>query len=336
MAKKVNKKYQAAVIGCGRIGAGNRSFGRAVRPSSHAEAYDLNSRTNLAALVEIDRDKLALAGKNYPRAKLYGDIGRMMKEVSPDLVSLATPTDCHFANIVEIVKYGRPVILCEKPLAYNLEQAAKIVKLCKNKRVPLFVNHTRHFDPLNIKWAEKIKAGVIGRVFGGSAYYQNGLMNNGTHMVDLLAMILGSPASVTAKHNQATSSFPGDLNADGLLYFKNGAVVSLHSLSRNYGVFDLELFGEAGTVIIRSLGSSRVEYRKKIKNKIFKGYFDLSAPKHEGKLYSALAGPVAYLTAYLDGKAKALSTGDDGLMALKILSALRKSAKQNGKEIILK
>src|SRR5574340_490625 len=116
MAKKINKKYKAAVIGCGRIGAGNRSFGRAVRPSSHAEAYELNSRTNLAALVEIDRDKLALAGKNYPRAKLYGDIGRMMKEVSPDLVSLATPTDCHFANIVEIIKYGRPVILCEKPL----------------------------------------------------------------------------------------------------------------------------------------------------------------------------------------------------------------------------
>jgi predicted dehydrogenase len=330
----MDKRFSAALVGCGRIGVGD-NFHRVVRPCSLAEALERNRRIELAALVDTDNSRLALAGKNYPCAELFSSIGEMMKKISPEIVVLATPTDQHCPNLLEILKFGSPVILCEKPIAPDSVTALQMIRASKKRKSPLFVHHQRHFDSLNRKWADLVKSGIIGKVYQGSAYYSNGLMNNGTHLLNLLMMFLGDVAWVIGSFNKETLDDSVDSNVDGLIFFKSGALLSLHSLSKNYGVFDFEIFGEKGSLIVRSFGASRIEFRKKINNKIYRGYFDLSRPKREGKIRSALVGTIQYLVSYLESRVPAISTGEDGLVVLRVLEALKKSASSNGKKLFL-
>jgi predicted dehydrogenase len=207
-----------------------------------------------------------------------------------------------------------------------------MIELCKKEKVLLFVNHQRHFDPILLKWSRKIRNGLLGDIFQVNAYYYNGLFNAATHLIDLLYLFLGTPKSVIAKYNKKTSSNKLDLNVDGLIYFENDVTVSLQSLNKNYGCFGFSIFGDRGWLNITNLGFE-VQLRKKVRNRYFKGYYELSEKViKEGKPRSMIASSVSTVIQTLDKKIKPLGTGEDGLKVLKLLLALRKSSNNKGKE----
>lgn len=327
------KKYKAAVIGCGNIGAEEGNYNKAVQPGTHAGTYALIKRTKLAALVDVDAVRLEKIKKYFPGVPQYTNVKKMYKEIKPDIVSIATPIAHHYAGVMLAAKHKCKIILCEKPISDNIAKAKKMIAACKKSGSKLFVNHIRHFDPLLLKWARRIRDGYIGDVYQGNTFYYNSFYDNGTHLVDVLRMFLGEPAWVLAKYNKKTSSNPKDLNIDGMIGFKNGAIVSLQTLSKNYGFFEFRIFGEKGMVNIRNL-CFEVEYRKKRNNKNYKGFFELDKRiKREGKNRSFIKSVIEYIVLFADGKKEAISTGEDGLAVLKILIAIKKSADLNGKEI---
>jgi predicted dehydrogenase len=290
----------------------------------------------LAALVDPDVANREKAAKLFPEAKTYTDIASMMSEVRPDIVSIATPTDKHREHIIEVIGNGGcQAIFCEKPVAANISESEEVVALCKKSGVKLFIGHQRHFDPLLNKWAKKVREGCIGDPLGGNVTYYNGLYNNGTHWIDLLQMFLGAPVWVIGCNNSKTTAKADKKNIDGLIGFKNGAIVSLQSLSENYGHSEFMLWGEAGMIHIGKLGFE-VELRNKIPNRDFKGVFELQSPgEKEGEIRSMLLPAVEHICLCLDGQAEAVSTGDDGLADLQILKELENSADQGSKKIIL-
>lgn len=329
MAKK---KFKAAVIGCGNIGAGIGNYNKAIQPGTHVGAYRANVKTELSALVENDKTKLAGLSKNFPCVKIFSDAEAMLKEIKPDIVSIATPTALHYGNVILAAKYKCPAVLCEKPISYSLNEAQKMITACKKSGSLLFVNHQRRFDLLLNRWSEKINSGFLGKIYQGNAYYYNGLFNNGTHLVDLLSMFLGDPSWMSVDYNQATSDFPNDKNADGIINF-NGVNVSLQSLSKNYGYFGFNLFGEKGMLAVTNLGYE-VQYRKKVNNKYFKNYFELSEKiEKEGESRSFMNAVINNIVSCLEGKALPISSGEDGLKILKILLNLKSSADQKGRKI---
>jgi len=329
----MKKKYNALVIGCGNIGATVGNYNKAVQPATHAGAFQKNPKTNLVALVDKDKKKLATAGKNFPKAKLYTDIDKALKENKIDIVSIATPSHMHYNHVLKVAKYAVPAILSEKPIAYKIKEAEEMIRICKKYNSQLFINHMRHFDPILNKWAKKVKKNLLGQIFQGNIYYYNGLFNNGTHWLDLMRLFLGDPISVIGRYNRNTSTNPKDMNVDGTIIFKNDAKISLQTLSKNYGYFCLKIFGEKGMIDITNLGFE-VQYRKKINNKNFKGFFELSEDiVKEGSTRSLMISSINHVVSCLDGKTKPISTGVDGLAVLKILKALEKSAKSGGKEV---
>lgn len=333
MTKKT--KFKAVVVGCSGIGAAAVIYNKAVSPGTHAESYEKNKEVDLIALVDINKKKLEQVGKRFPKARLYSSIGAMMAEEKPDIVSIATPTKIHCKNVLEVAKYKVSVILCEKPISYSVAEAQKMISACKKNKVQLFINHQRHFDGAIRRWSSKVNKGLLGQVYQGNAYYYNGLFSAGTHLIDLMGMFLGNPISVIGRYNKTTSNLAGDPDIDGLLFFKNDLKVSLQSVSKNYGLFSLRMYGEHGMLNITNLGF-KIEHRKKIEDKNFKGFFKLSNKIFsEGKPRSLIAEVVKYIILFLDKKIEPISTGEDGLDVLKILLALKKSADAGGKEIKL-
>jgi len=331
----MKKKYNALVIGCGNIGAAIGNYNKAVQPATHAGAFQANPKTNLVSLVEKDKKRLNEAGKYFPKAKLYTDIDKALKENKVDIVSIATPSHMHYKHVLKVAKYRVPAILSEKPIAYKVKEAEEMIRVCKKNNSQLFINHMRHFDPILNKWAKKVRNNLLGQIFQGNIYYYNGLFNNGTHWLDVMRLFLGNPISVIGKYNRNTSTNPRDMNVDGTIIFKNDIKISLQTLNKNYGYFCLKIFGEKGMIDITNLGYE-VHYRKKINNKNFKGFFELSEDiVKEGSTRSLMISAINHVVNFLDKKTKPISTGEDGLAILKILIALGKSAKAGGKEIKL-
>ncbi len=326
-------KFKAAVVGCGKIGAEIDNYYKAVQPATHAGAYHFHKDIKLVALVDKDKKKLTLAGRYFPEAKLYLDVKRMLKENRPDIVSIATPTKYHRENVLEVAQFRCPAILCEKPIAYSINEAKSMINACKRNGSQLFINYQRRFDSLLNKWSERVKDGILGQIYQGNAYYCNGLFNNGSHLINLLQMFLGEPISVIGRYNKATSSLPGDPNVDGLIIFPNSLIVSIHSLSKNYDYFDLRILGEKGMLEISDL-SFQIQYTKKIISKKYKGYFELSKKTfREGKPRSMMLQVVNHIVAFLKHRVESISQGEDGLATLKVLLALRQSAETHNQEI---
>ena len=296
---------RAAVIGCGKIGAEELLYPKALRPATHAALFSEQKRITVLALVDSSKSQLEKAKRLFPRAFLFRSVQRMMKEIQPDIVSVAVPTPMHEKIIGEVVFYHPLAVICEKPLALQMKAAERIVDLCRKRRIMLFVNHTRRFDPELLKVRREIKK--IGPIVQGTAYYTRGLFNNGTHLVDLLRFCLGEVESVFGLRNRRTEHWKdlkNDLNIDGMLLFKSGSRVALQSFDANdYSIFDIVLYGRKGSIPLT----------KRVKG--------------------SMKGLGIHVIDCLDGKAKPMSTGEDGLEALEILFALKKSAELQGRAV---
>lgn len=330
------KQYRAAVIGCGRIGVEEGRYRKEVQPATHAGAYQqARPRIKLAGLADINAERLKVAARYFPGVPLFRSANDLLKEIRPDIVSIASHPDSH-CQLVELAAHLKiKAIVCEKPIAETVKQAEKMIRLCQKSGSLLLINHTRRFDPLLGRIRKEMQAGRAGHILQGTCYYYNGLFNNGTHLVDLLRFFLGDIDWLMAKENKKTKkpSLQNDLNVDGMIHFSNGALVVLQSLPADYGFSEFYFYGDQGAFFLKNLGY-RAEYRRLIKNKYYEGYYQLEQkPEVRGRPRSLMRAMVNHVVACLDGKEKPVSRGEDGLAALKILFALRESAQNNGRLI---
>ncbi len=325
------KKFKAAVIGCGRIGAEERKCDPRIKPITHASVWSGNPNTELVALVDIDEKKLRGASRHFSAARLYLDAREMFAQEKPDIVSVATPSNLHRPFVIMAAEAGVKAILCEKPIALSIAAAEEMIKICRERKVLLFVNHQRHFDPILAKWAARVRKGLLGDLLQGQADYYNGLMNSGTHLIDLIISFVGIlPETVSARWNDRTTKDPEDRNADGFLKFPGGLMIAFQSVTPNYGLFGLRLIGDQGALEVTHIGFT-VEYRKKIKNQVFDGFFQLSDKLiREGKLRSLYRAVGTHVVSCLKGKIKPRGTGVDALRVLKILMSIKQSADRRG------
>ncbi|MBU0660584.1 Gfo/Idh/MocA family oxidoreductase [Patescibacteria group bacterium] len=320
------QKITAAVIGGGNIGAGVANYSKSVRPGSHADAYRLHEDVDLVGIVEINEDRREYLQKEYEHVDIFESIEELFKHHQPEIVSIATPSQYHAEHLFQIVPYKPKVILCEKPLAYSIEDGEKMVQLCKEKGIQLFVNHQRHFDPLLQEWAGKVKNGLLGELYQGHAYYYNGFFNNGTHLIDIMRVFCGEVKSVSARYNEKTSSNPDDKNIDADLLFENGLRLSMHSLSKNYGHFGFTIFGEKGMISMSNLGFE-VQYREKINSEHFPGFFELNKEiERDGEPRSMISSSIDHVISYIKDGIAPYGTGEDALAVLKILEESKLSA----------
>jgi len=332
----MKKKYKVAIIGSGKIAIEVDNYSKITQPATHAGAFQLHPRTEIVGFSDIYKKRLYKTQKHFPGVPVYLSTELMLKETKPDIVSIATYPDSHLELIKLAVKYKAKGIVCEKPMADTEKDAKEMIKVCKKNKTLLLINHMRRFDPLIREWQAKIKKGVIGDVVQSTCYYYNGLLNNGTHTIDLLRFFLGKIDWVSGVINKKTTVSEKDQNIDAIIGLKSGARVFLQTLPKNYGFSSYYFYGTKGRFSITKTGY-RVELCKLIENKNYRNFYQLSEPVvKKGKLRSLMLPMASHIVSCLDGKEKPLDTGEDGLAAIQVVSALRKSAAEGGKIIKLK
>lgn len=146
-------KKQIALVGYGFISS-----------KGHLPAFAKRSDVAVVAIADTCAERLALAKKEWPEARLYSDYQSMLAaEKEVEIVDIATPPYMHAEIAIAALEAGKHV-LCEKPLSMNTKEARAMLEAAeKNKRV-LFPCHNYKHAPVVKVIEDAIKSGRIGEV----------------------------------------------------------------------------------------------------------------------------------------------------------------------------
>ena len=331
-------RYRGVVIGCGKVGATFEMNSGIPKPASHAAALKACSRTELVALVDPDPAALTVAGEYYG-VEIFADARECLEKLRPSIVIIATPPATHEAMLKLALEFKTPAIICEKPVSDTLESAERMIALQKESGSIVIVNHQRRFLPLFREARERIAAGELGEIQQITAYYANGLLNNGTHLVAALQFLLGERAVFASGiHNSKNAAAPfGGKNIDGLVGFQKGAVAALQSFdSGSFGIHEIRILGKKGTLVISQNGL-HFEWVPVLDGVTFAGVRELAwkAATVQFDDRSMLACTLSHVVDCLDGTAQPQSTLEEGYHTMQVLSALLQSAQEGGTKIAI-
>src|SRR5262245_60086181 len=93
------------------------------------------SGVECAALCDINAAKAkALAGR-FGVPNHFDDPEELLRSVRPDSLDVITSPETHRDMVALAAKHGVPVI-CQKPLANDLETAGEMVRICQEAKIP--------------------------------------------------------------------------------------------------------------------------------------------------------------------------------------------------------
>ena len=254
-----------ALIGCGRIS------------TNHVKAV-INNKLEFAAVCDIVPEHMeAVLEKNGLQndssIKRYTDYKRMIEEIRPELVGIATESGLHAEIALYCIDHGIHVII-EKPMAMNMSDANEIVRRSEEKGVKVSACHQNRFNVAVQEMRKALEQGRFGKISHGSihvrwnrgkAYYEQApwrgtwaqdggaLMNQCIHGIDLLRWMMGNEVEEVygATRQQLHPYLEAEDIGMAVVKFKNGAIGTIEGTTNVYPQNleeTLYLFGENGTI----------------------------------------------------------------------------------------
>ncbi len=157
------RKVNTGVIGSGFIGP------------AHIEALRRLGYVEVTALADVNEEiAKEKAGQLYIN-KYYGDYRELLEDNTIKVVHICTPNYLHYQMAKQALESGKHLI-CEKPLAVNLEEGRSLVKLAKKKGLIAAVNFNLRFYPLIQQAKAMVESGELGEIiFVSGSYLQDWL-----------------------------------------------------------------------------------------------------------------------------------------------------------------
>lgn len=309
--------FSVLIVGLGQIGMG---YDLNLEPDkyvyTHARAFNLHDDFKLIAGVDIDSDSRKQFTQVFD-CPAYENIKSSLVNHKPDIIVIANPTSEHFNSVNEIIKSTTPkIILCEKPLSYDLDEAQKMVELCEIKGVSLYVNYMRRSDPGVIEIKKRLDCGEIKTPVKGVVWYSKGFYHNGSHFFNLLEYWLG-PMKKSEVINRGRLWDNKDPEPDLHVNFENGSVVFLAAREEDFSYYAIELITPNGRLAYEN-GGQNIGWCKTEKDKLLQGYTSLSVSPDviESGMDKYQLNVVEQLAKVLNGKKSELCSGNEAFYTL--------------------
>ncbi|WP_261133967.1 Gfo/Idh/MocA family protein [Bacillus sp. Marseille-Q3570] len=246
---------------------------------AHMHAYSYASSIRKMNGVELTgiADDDAVRGTKMAETfhtNYYRDVDALLN-TEIDAVIVTSENVHHVDHVIAAAKAGKH-ILCEKPLAINMEDAKKMISVCKENGIILQTAFPVRFNTSIIRAKQLVEAGELGRILamrgtnrgtnpggwfidpeksGGGA-----VMDHTVHVVDIMRWLMKADVNeVYAEVDQLISDEQIDDCGILTLEFTNGVFATLDcSWSRNkeyptWGDVTLEIIGTEGTLSIDAL-----------------------------------------------------------------------------------
>ena len=264
-------KHKCLVVGLGNIGMKydlDLEFEEFVL--THCAAISGHNDFVLSAGVDLNKESRDIFEGTF-NSPAFDNIDIAIKEVRPAVGVICCPTNDHYAALISLVEsQDIKAIFCEKPLSYDIIEAQEMVNICAKYDVPLYVNYMRRADPNVVEIKRRITSGEIAGPIKVSAWYSKGLLNNGSHLVDLASYWLGDYISHKLlnceRHWNKTDPEP-----DVYIQFEKGSLVLMSAWEEFYTHFTVELLSRSGRLYY-SNGGEKISFNQAGEDDLFKGY----------------------------------------------------------------
>ena len=288
----------------------------------------------------------------------FASLEELLADFVPDGLVLATPNQFHVAQAMQAVAVGCPVLV-EKPVATSVAEARRLVEAAATAQVAVLVGHHRRYNPLIQKARALLAAEAVGAVntvqascwlskpddyFAPDWRRREGagpVMVNAIHDLDLLRFLCGDVVAVQAMTSHARRGFETEDTATALLHFQSGALGTLTVSDSVAAPWSWELTaGEnpayaqvaqscyliGGTRASLSLPDLRLWRHEGTSEE--KGHWmdPLTTTAFPCEQSDPLVAQMQHFVEVIRGQAKPLVSAADGMAALAIVEAIKKSA----------
>ncbi|GMA14160.1 inositol 2-dehydrogenase (plasmid) [Deinococcus metallilatus] len=248
-----------AILGAGRMGL---EHGRALVGLPEAQVVAVADPIEEAAQRVA---RLTRAGRTY------SDPLDAIHDPEVQAVIIVTPTRTHAALIEAAANAGK-AIFCEKPVAADLAETERVMRIVEERGVPFQIGFQRRFDAGFAQARQRILAGELGTVEQFSATgrdpappsldYLKGsggiFLDQAIHDLDIARFLVGEVEEVTAIGDAKVDPAIGEIgDADtttALLKFVGGAQGVVQNSRRAVYGYDVrtEVFGSGGKLVLEA------------------------------------------------------------------------------------
>ena len=327
----IDKPLAVLVVGCGNIaGVFDQNRSGSKLPYTHAGAYSRDERFSLKACVEPD-DEIRIKFMNFWRVP---DGFRTIDDVLGfgcqfDVISICSPTSCHAHDLDVSLRLKPKLIFCEKPVTTSIVDTERLVEACRNAKILLGVNYSRRFDPAISALQSDMQAGKWGQLRSVVGCYNKGILNNGSHMIDLLHLLVG-PIKVVKVGKSIEDFFQNDPTIPVWLESEQGIPILLacaHAV--DYAFFELQFVFSKGVLTMEDGGLFWRE-RRIIDSDTFKGYQVLNeGERRAGEYPHSMMQAINNIYCAVTKHDLLLSSGDSALLAQKMCEKIKQTSMEH-------
>jgi predicted dehydrogenase len=217
------KSINIGTIGYGFMGRAHSNAFRKV-----ANFFPSNHRLVLKAACGRDAAKTQAFADTWGYESIETDWKKLIARKDIDLIDIAAPNNVHAEIAIAAAKAGK-MILCEKPLAMNAAEAAKMTKAVEAAKVPNMVWYNYRRIPAVTLAKQLIDEGKLGKIF----HYRAKFLQDWTISADVPQ---GGPGTWRLDASVAGSGVTGDLLAhciDTALWL-NGGIDTVTAMTETF------------------------------------------------------------------------------------------------------
>lgn len=336
----MNNIYTAVVIGVGRIGFSLGFDKKREQPASHTMALIGNKQIKIIGAADTNTENLKKWQKYTKVTDIFSTSNDLYKNLTPDIVVVAVNEESHMDECLKAIQSHPKLVILEKPVALNSQEAEKIVTLSEQYKVPVMVNHERRFS-LDYCMAKNYisKIGALQSIRGelysglriyGSEFEKDGsysLIHDGTHLVDIIQYILDE----NLENPLVTGIFKDEKNIvrnfSAHFSTKKCPDISIYMSGRSrFFSFGIDILGTEGRICI---GNGYAKFYKRKESKLYSGFYSLSKdttiklPKKTGYFSNMLQNGIDFL----DGTSELKSPLSSAIQDLKVLEKIKEYLK---------
>lgn len=249
---------QLVVAGLGRAGSGYGAADRGLGiHRSHIGAALKTGRFEVAGVVDPDPSMIASARDLWGTPLAHVANAAHLDELprlTPDVIALATPPGDRVEQVRAALRHRPRLLLVEKPLALTSAATEEIVALCDAASVMLRVNFHRAADAEYRRLRSKLREVPL----RANALIGGGLLNYGSHLVDLMLDWFG-PVSCVAAPDALRGA--GDPVLDFRMTMEAGFDCVVQSVpSAAYDLFELDILFPSSRLVLANGGVEKTWY----------------------------------------------------------------------------
>jgi predicted dehydrogenase len=321
-------KLQVLIIGCGNMAGGYDLYQLdEALPLGHAKAFQQHGGFEVIACIDPNTEKRQAFQSHWQVPNGYASWQDLPHEAGAfDVISICSPTEVHAGDIKAALAFKPKVIFCEKPVSMYVVQTQQAVTDCAKQQVLLAVNHSRRWSPEVLQLKQQLAQGHWGAVRSVSAVYNKGMLNNGSHMIDLLLNLFGS-LYITNVGQAVFDHFEADPSVDACLQTTDGVSIQLNlAHAQDYALFEMQIVTEKGVIAMED-GGARWRFRKAGPSTELHGYNFLNKGEWlEPQGSPLMRNAVANLHDALSHLAAVACTGEHALQAQTLCEQIQKLA----------